>query len=278
EEQDVIAHSSDTMLFYYCSGPSVTLLIGSAFTGVYGLWAMFCMPGLRVPFRLKVPFLPSTKEKTLNVIKLLEGRKGHLADLGSGDGRLVFAASSMGFQCTGFKINSILLAYLRSNAWWHGIPHTDVVKQDFRRTDLCKYRNVTVFLAPAVVCCGIDMWGRVMVFILYKLYILSPYNNTTPNPTPYRKLHFYFLKKTHSVWFISVLKNGDMGYVLISHPLLVIPVSYPCHYTKLCPDMSQKHTHTYIPFNIFFQLMFISNKEYVVYAFSLSTIINLSVS
>ncbi|KTF97040.1 hypothetical protein cypCar_00024695 [Cyprinus carpio] len=132
------------------SGPSVTLLIGSAFTGVYGLWAMFCMPGLRVPFRLKVPFLPSTKEKTLNVIKLLEGRKGHLADLGSGDGRLVFAASSMGFQCTGFKINSILLAYLRSNAWWHGIPHTDVVKQDFRRTDLCKYRNVTVFLAPAV--------------------------------------------------------------------------------------------------------------------------------
>uniref|UniRef100_A0A8C1F0W9 Uncharacterized protein n=1 Tax=Cyprinus carpio carpio TaxID=630221 RepID=A0A8C1F0W9_CYPCA len=154
EEQDVIAHSSDTMLFYYCSGPSVTLLIGSAFTGVYGLWAMFCMPGLRVPFRLKVPFLPSTKEKTLNVIKLLEGRKGHLADLGSGDGRLVFAASSMGFQCTGFKINSILLAYLRSNAWC--FPYCSSL---IFQTDLCKYRNVTVFLAPAVVCCGIDIWN-----------------------------------------------------------------------------------------------------------------------
>ncbi len=101
------------------SGPNVTLLIRSAFAGVYGLWAMFCMPGLRVPFRLKVlwlsahfslierssdklrklkrsgmifsqvPFLPSTKEQTLNVIKLLEGHKGRLADLGSGDGRLV---------------------------------------------------------------------------------------------------------------------------------------------------------------------------------------------
>ncbi len=37
----------------------------------------------------QVPFLPSTKEQTLNVIKLLEGHKGRLADLGSGDGRLV---------------------------------------------------------------------------------------------------------------------------------------------------------------------------------------------
>ncbi len=37
---------------------------------------------------------------------------------------------------------------------------------------------------------------------------------------------------------------------LINHLLLVIPVSYPCHYTNLCPHMSQKcahtHTHTHI--------------------------------
>ncbi|XP_065119643.1 ATP synthase subunit C lysine N-methyltransferase-like isoform X1 [Paramisgurnus dabryanus] len=136
---------------YHC-GQNLTLQIGSAFAGVYGLWAMFCMPGLRVPFRLKVPFLPSTKEQTVNVIKLLDGRKGRLADLGSGDGRLVFAASSEGFQCTGFEINSMLLAYSRSKAWWRGIPHNDIhfVSQDFWRTDLSKYNNVTVFLAPAV--------------------------------------------------------------------------------------------------------------------------------
>ncbi|ROL48258.1 Protein FAM173B [Anabarilius grahami] len=67
----------------HCSH-NVTLLMGSAFAGVYGLWAAFCMPGLRVPFRLKVPFLPSTKEQTANVIKLLDGHKGRLADLGSG--------------------------------------------------------------------------------------------------------------------------------------------------------------------------------------------------
>ncbi len=28
----------------------------------------------------------------------------------------------------------------------------------------------------------------VMIFILYKLYFLSPYTNPTPKPTPYRKL------------------------------------------------------------------------------------------
>ncbi len=44
---------------------------------------------------------------------------------------------------------------------------------------------------------------------------------------------------------------GTWGKVLISHLLLVIPMSYTCHYTNLCPRMSQKrahthkHTHTY---------------------------------
>ncbi len=51
-------------------------------------------------------------------------------------------------------------------------------------------------------------------------------------------------KKPHSVWFISVLKSGDIN-VLKSHLHLVIPVSYLCHYTNLCPDLSQKRAHTH---------------------------------
>ncbi len=53
------------------------------------------------------------------------------------------------------------------------------------------------------------------------------------------------LKKTHSVWFISVLNYGDTENVLINHLLLVIPMSYPCHYTNLCPHKPHKHAHTY---------------------------------
>ncbi|XP_054629855.1 ATP synthase subunit C lysine N-methyltransferase isoform X1 [Dunckerocampus dactyliophorus] len=97
-----------------------------------------------------VPYLPSSKDQTLNIMKLLEGRTGCLADLGSGDGRLVFAASSAGFQCTGFEINSILLAYARTKARWTGVPSSQAtfVKKDFWKTDLSKYNNVTAFLAP----------------------------------------------------------------------------------------------------------------------------------
>ncbi len=54
----------------------------------------------------------------------------------------------------------------------------------------------------------------------------------------------FSLKKTHSVWFISVLNYGDTENVLINH-LLVIPMSYPCHYTTLCPHKPHKHAHTH---------------------------------
>ncbi len=52
-------------------------------------------------------------------------------------------------------------------------------------------------------------------------------------------------QKTYSVWFISVLNYGDTENVLINHFLLVIPMSYPCHYTNLCPHKPHKHAHTH---------------------------------
>ncbi|XP_061117580.1 ATP synthase subunit C lysine N-methyltransferase isoform X1 [Conger conger] len=86
--------------------------------GFYGLWTMFVLPGFRkVPARLKV-----------------------------------LAASSRGFHCTGFEINSILLAYSRARAHWRGVPHShaNFVNKDFWKTDLSGYSNVTAFLAPGV--------------------------------------------------------------------------------------------------------------------------------
>ncbi|XP_035021774.1 ATP synthase subunit C lysine N-methyltransferase isoform X2 [Hippoglossus stenolepis] len=131
----------------------LTACTGALLTGLYGVWNLFSLPGFRqIPRRLKVPYLPSSKDQTLNIMKLLEGRTGHLADLGSGDGRLVFAASSAGFQCTGFEINSILVAYARSKARWTGVPpgQATFVNKDFWKTDLSLYNNLTAFLAPGV--------------------------------------------------------------------------------------------------------------------------------
>ncbi len=83
----------------------------------------------------------------------------------------------------------------------------------------------------------------VMVFILYKLYVLLPYTYPTPKLSPHRRLCIYTSppQKTHSVWFISILNYGDTKNVLINHLLLVIPMSYPCHYTNLCPHKPHKH-------------------------------------
>lgn len=90
----------------------------------------------------------------------------------------MFAASSTGFQCTGFEINSILVAYARRKACWNGLPtgQAAFVNKDFwkvksslekwefsiffnllkdtllSQTDLSDFNNVTAFLAPGVVC------------------------------------------------------------------------------------------------------------------------------
>ncbi len=86
----------------------------------------------------------------------------------------------------------------------------------------------------------------VMVFILYKLYVLLPYTYPTPKLSPHRRRCIsIFPQKTHSVWFISVLNYGDTENVLINHLLLVIPMLYPCHYTNLCPHKPHKHAHTH---------------------------------
>ncbi len=72
-----------------------------------------------------------------------------------------------------------------------------------------------------------------------------------PKTTPYRKLHFYFLKKKLTLNdLLAFWKVGTWGNVLKSHLLLEIPVIYPCHYTNVCPHLSQKcactHTHTHL--------------------------------
>ncbi len=101
-----------------------------------------------------------------------------------------------------------------------------------------------------LVFCG--LWGLsigVMVFILYNLYVLLPYTYPTPKLSPHRRTVciFRFSKKQHLVCFLSLLNYGDIGSVLIKHLQIVIPLSYPCHYTNLCPHKPHKpaHTHTH---------------------------------
>ncbi|XP_060894777.1 adenine nucleotide translocase lysine N-methyltransferase [Labrus mixtus] len=150
---EVILQDDSNVLPPTRARPLVSACTGVVLTGLYGVWSLFSVPGFRrIPWNLKVPYLPSSKDQTLNTMKLLEGRTGRLADLGSGDGRLVFAASSAGFRCTGFEINSILVSYSRNKARWRGLPSSQAtfVKKDFWKIDLSPYDNVTAFLSPEV--------------------------------------------------------------------------------------------------------------------------------
>ncbi len=51
-------------------------------------------------------------------------------------------------------------------------------------------------------------------------------------------------QKTYSLWFIRIFNYGEL-WRRINHLLLVIPVSYLCHYTNLCPHKPHKHAHTH---------------------------------
>ncbi len=58
-------------------------------------------------------------------------------------------------------------------------------------------------------------------------------------------VHFYFLKKTHSVWFISLLNYGDTEIVLLKSPSPCNTYAIPYNYTNLCPHKPHKHAQTH---------------------------------
>ncbi len=86
----------------------------------------------------------------------------------------------------------------------------------------------------------------VMVFILYKLYVLLPYTYPTPKLSPHRRRCISIFPQKNSLCMIyKRFKLWGHWNVLMNHLLLVIPMSYPCHYTNLCPHKPHKHAHTH---------------------------------
>uniref|UniRef100_UPI0037E7752C adenine nucleotide translocase lysine N-methyltransferase n=1 Tax=Semicossyphus pulcher TaxID=241346 RepID=UPI0037E7752C len=120
---------------------------------VYAMWVGILQPGFRkVPLKLQVPYIPASKAQVENVMTLLRGRKGGLADLGSGDGRIVLEAYQKGFTpAVGYELNPWLVRLARFHAWRAG-HHGKVSyrREDLWKVNLTECKNVTVFLAPSV--------------------------------------------------------------------------------------------------------------------------------
>lgn len=120
---------------------------------VYVMWAGLLMPGFRrVPLKLQVPYMPASRLQVRNVMTLLDGRTGPVADLGSGDGRIVLEAYKHGFSpAVGYELNPWLVRLSNFHAWRAGhYGQVSYRREDLWKVDLSSCRNVTVFLAPSV--------------------------------------------------------------------------------------------------------------------------------
>ncbi|XP_067136198.1 ATP synthase subunit C lysine N-methyltransferase [Centruroides vittatus] len=103
----------------------------------------FLFPAFR---RVCLPFLPATKRQLDLVFTHLNGRKGKLVDLGSGDGRIVIEAAKRGLLAEGIELNPWLVLYSRAKALTNGVSGNTKFKcQDLWKVNLSPYNNIVIF-------------------------------------------------------------------------------------------------------------------------------------
>ncbi|XP_029445894.1 ATP synthase subunit C lysine N-methyltransferase isoform X2 [Rhinatrema bivittatum] len=112
-------------------GMVVIGVVGGSLVTLYAVVTPFIIPALR---RVCLPFVPATSTQIENVLKMLQSRSGSVADVGSGDGRIVIAAAKEGFPAVGYELNPWLVWYSRYRAWRQGVQHN----AKFYRSDLWK--------------------------------------------------------------------------------------------------------------------------------------------
>lgn len=92
------------------------------------------------------PYLPTTRKQINSALDLLDLKPGQvMLELGSGDGRVLNAAASRGWQVVGYELNPILVLVSRLNTWRYR-KQIKIVWGDFWRSAWPKHDGVFVFL------------------------------------------------------------------------------------------------------------------------------------
>ena len=112
---------------------SVSVLVVFGFSGLLG-----------------VPFMPTHRKQTNTMMDLLNIKKGDvLIDLGSGAGRLIFAAAKRGAIVTGYELNPFLYAWTKIMIYLKGYKgQAQVFCKSLYGADVSKADFVTMFLFP----------------------------------------------------------------------------------------------------------------------------------
>ncbi|XP_031842695.1 ATP synthase subunit C lysine N-methyltransferase [Nomia melanderi] len=128
-----------------------TSKLGLYLVGITGGFAtaisIICIPFVSPAFRkICLPYVPATTQQVQNVLSALEHRSGSLIDVGSGDGRIVFATAKAGFKAHGVELNAWLIWYSRLRALCTGLSsQTTFIRQNLWTHNLRNYNNVVLF-------------------------------------------------------------------------------------------------------------------------------------
>ncbi|CAB3246258.1 unnamed protein product [Arctia plantaginis] len=124
-------------------GKALIYTTGGLAVGVSIICIPFVSPALR---KICLPYVPATTEQLVGVTRALSGRGGRLLDVGSGDGRIVFTATKLGFKAEGVELNPWLVYYSRIatllNSEYRGAKF---YRRNLWSFDLKPYNNIVIF-------------------------------------------------------------------------------------------------------------------------------------
>jgi hypothetical protein len=95
------------------------------------------------------PPIPSLSATVKRIMRVAEIRPGEtVVDLGSGDGRILFAAAQHGAHCIGIEINPLLVWYTRLRILLGRKSSVTVRRTNLWKVDLSQADVVTIYMVP----------------------------------------------------------------------------------------------------------------------------------
>lgn len=134
---DSSTKSSTSRIGFYTTLGISALAVGGTILAI-----PFLTPAMR---KHALPYVPATPKQISNVFKAVRSYRPEinpsstkLIDLGSGDGRIVFEASKLGYNATGVELNAILCFYSKYKSIVNPEIRTAKWRPKFVRADLWK--------------------------------------------------------------------------------------------------------------------------------------------
>ncbi len=99
----------------------------------------------------KIPYFQTSRYRVATMVELAKIKQGDVvADLGSGDGRIVIAFAKKGAASHGYEIDNALRKLSEENIKKENISNAFIHNKDFWQEDLSKYSIICCYPMPGV--------------------------------------------------------------------------------------------------------------------------------